>query len=174
MQIIITIIIAVLYAIYGPSNSLDGNKFMLIKIFNSLAMLYVISLSFPNLLFLSEIISGDHEPIMNLNSKALYYLYLISYVIISGVMTVLAFFLFTRRIKARGLFLMIAPIMIVLSEIKNYFIGLGKETVADNEKYAIQLVVFSTFIWLIIYVFISLRKTRKYFEGSSTLSNMEI
>ena len=161
----IYVIISVLFAFYSPSNSIDKRRYVLIKIINSLAMLYVIALSAPNLLLLKEIVIGGHQPIIALKSNGLYYLYIFVYIIVSGIVTALAFFLLLRRNKARKWFLMIVPLMIALTEIKHYFRALRDLNNENSEKYAMLFVFFSTSIWLMIYIFISLRKTRDYFES---------
>lgn len=164
-KILLSIIVPLLNTFYNPRNTKDRSKFIAIKLVNSLAMIFVLGLSTSNLVFIRELVEGEHQQLYNSISDVLYYTYIILLGLMSCIVAIIAFMLLLRKVRARGVFLKTFPILLVLSEIKNYFTGL-KHFEDYNDSLIILFVVLSTISWLVIYVFMLLKKTKEYFESA--------
>ena len=164
-KIILLVTISVLNTFFSPRNIKDRNKFIVIKLVNSLAMLLVVGLSISNLAYLKEILGGKHTYLIISNFIILDYTYIFLIALVSCISAYLAVMLALRRKHLRKIFLILFPVLIVISELKNYFIGL-QQNVVNNEKFAIFFVLISLISWIGIYVFMLLRGTKKYYESA--------
>jgi hypothetical protein len=164
-KVALQILVSILNTFFSPMNTKDRDKFILIKLINSFAMIMVLGFSTANLMYLKEILFGEHTPIFNSKIEILYYIYLSLLILVSCIIALLGLLLFLRRHRARRIFIVIFPALIILNEIKHYFIALEKTDV-DSELFALFFVSWSSIMWLGVYLFILLKSTKKYYESA--------